>query len=65
MRSKKVVTGATYSAEQLVIVCIAQASFLRPSYWGSQCRQNDHIVRVLLENVLDSFLDKRHCECFM
>lgn len=54
-------SGKTYSTEQFVVICIAQPSLLRPCHWSSQCRKNDHIVGVLLENVLDTFLDECHC----
>lgn len=53
----------TYGTEQFVVICIAQTSLLRPGHRSSQCGKNDHIIGVLLENVLDAFLDERHCEC--
>lgn len=53
-------TGSTYGTKQLVIVCIAQTSLLCSRYRRSQCRENDHIVGFLLEDVLKAFLHERH-----
>jgi hypothetical protein len=45
-----------------MLVRIAQSTFFRSCDRCPECRQEDDIVGVLLDNVLETLLYERHCE---
>jgi len=63
--------GGTYGCEQLMVVCVSETAFLRSCDGCAKGGQEDDILRVLLEDVPEAFLDgtchfeERSCDTWL
>lgn len=48
--------GLPYCSEHFMVVRVSQSTFSRPSYRCPYCGQKDDVLRVFLQDVLDTLL---------
>jgi hypothetical protein len=52
--------GRAYCSQKFMLVRISESTFFCSRDWCAECREEDYIVWILLEDVLEAFLDESH-----